>query len=187
MMKRGLVALLLAMSLAGFVAMPSASAQADDDPAAVEEGREIFANNCSGCHGSDGTGSATGRPLIGIASQEEDRSVHIASVTNGKGGMPPYDEKLSEEEIDAVISFVRLTFVEDAGDEAAADDAADDADDADDDAAAEEDAQPEALAETGVESYQLTTIGVALILAGAMFLTVTRRDEDVFFLDELEG
>jgi len=184
MIKRSVLAVALVFAI-GFIGMPAASAQDADDPAAVEEGREIYANSCSGCHGDDGTGSASGRPLTDIASQESDRNVHITSVTEGKGGMPPFGSKLSEEEIDAVISFVRLEFVE--AEAESADEPADDEADEDDDARADNataDDAPAALAETGVESFQLVTIGVALILAGAMFLSVTRRD-DLVVADEV--
>lgn len=184
MMKRVLTALALMMALVGFIGMPAASAQDADDPDAVEDGREVYANTCSGCHGDDGTGSSTGRSLIGIASQEEDRSVHITSVTDGKGGMPAFGSRLSEEEVDAVVSFVRLEFVEATAE--SADEPADDDAEAEDDAAASDDAAPATLAETGVESFQLVTIGVAMILAGLMFLSVTdRRDDLVVVVDEV--
>jgi len=189
MMKRALIALLLMVSMAGLMSMPSASAQDADDPADVEAGREVYASSCSGCHGPDGTGSDSGRALTDIASQEADRTVHITSVSDGKGGMPGFGSRLSEDEIDAVVSFVRLEFAaataessdDEAEDEADADDEADDA--ASDDDAAAADA-PAALAETGVESFQLVTVGVALILAGAMFLSA-RREEDDLIIDEI--
>jgi|GEM_PF-736489 len=178
MIKRSICAVALMLAVA-FVGMPAASAQDADDPDAVEAGGEVYVNNCSGCHGSDGTGTENGRGLIGIASQEDDRNVHITSVSEGKGGMPGFGSRLSEEEIDAVISFVRLEFVETTAESADEDDEADDAA-----ASASDDAAPQALAKTGVESFQLVTIGVALILAGAMFLNVTGRRDDLVLVDE---
>jgi len=73
------------------------------------------------------------------------------------------------------VSFVRLTFVADPDD-------ASDADGEDEDAAAEDaddatQAEAPALAKTGVESLQVVTIGVAMVLAGLMVLHTSRREE----------
>jgi len=90
----------------------NAGAQSEvDDPALVEQGEAVFSASCAGCHGTDGAGTDAGRPLLGIVDQEPDRLVHIASVTDGKGGMPGFGGALADEEIDAVIAYVRLTFV----------------------------------------------------------------------------
>lgn len=98
----------------------SAGAQAaQDDPAQVEAGMAVFEANCAGCHGTDGTGTNFGRPLTDVATQEPDRSVHIASVTNGKGGMPAFGDELDANDIDAAVSYVRLTFSTAQADDAA--------------------------------------------------------------------
>ena len=44
-------------------------------------------------------------PLIGIADQG-DRATHVASVTDGKGGMPAFGERLSADEIKKVAVYV---------------------------------------------------------------------------------
>jgi mono/diheme cytochrome c family protein len=140
----------LALALVTAGGLSSVAAQGEvDDPAEVEAGMAVFETNCSGCHGVGGTGSNTGRSLIGVASQEPDRSVHISSVTNGKGtGMPAWGERLSEDEISAAVSYVRLTFV----------------------------AQAEAeLAVTGYNSYGLALIGSTIAFAGVVLLSVSRR------------
>jgi LPXTG-motif cell wall-anchored protein len=49
--------------------------------------------------------------------QQPDRAVHVTSVTEGKGNMPAWDATLSAEEIDAVVSYVRLGFVSEAAEE----------------------------------------------------------------------
>ena len=100
----------LAVSL--MAAPSSAGAQSEvDDPALLEQGEVVFSASCAGCHGGDGAGTDAGRPLLGIVDQEPDRLVHIASVTDGKGGMPAFGGSLSDEDIDAAIAYVRLTFV----------------------------------------------------------------------------
>lgn len=160
-----------------------ASAQDDDDPARVDAGKDVFENNCSGCHGVDGAGSATGRPLVNIAA-EEDRDHHIASVVDGKGRMPAFGSRLSDEEVADVVSYIRLTFVADDADaeasaddgEASTDDGDDDGDDENESGADDAPAAP-ALAKTGAESVQVVIVGMALILAGIMMLQTRRRFE----------
>lgn len=102
---------LLVAALA-FLLPVAASAQSEvDDPALLEAGEEIYVESCAGCHGTEGEGSDFGRPLTGIADQQPDRLVHITSVTDGKGGMPAFGGSLSDEEIDAAVTYARLTFV----------------------------------------------------------------------------
>lgn len=92
-------------------AAPAYEPSATDDPALVDAGSAVFAASCSGCHGADGTGTDRGRPLLGIAEQQPDRLVHFGSVSNGKGNMPAFSTRLSGEEIDAALTYVRLTFL----------------------------------------------------------------------------
>ena len=107
----------------------------------------VFEANCTTCHGADGAGTDRGRPLTGIAQAEPDRLVHIASVTNGKGNMPQWGTRLDAEEIDAVVSYVRLTFV--------------------DPSATNDVAEPAELAVTGVGSTGLlAAAGLGMLLLG---------------------
>lgn len=100
------------ITVAALLAPLTAGAQSEvDDPALLETGGAIYVASCAGCHGVEGEGTAFGRPLIGIADQQPDRLVHIASVTDGKGGMPEFGGSLSEDDIDAAVSYARLTFV----------------------------------------------------------------------------
>lgn len=106
-------------------AEPAYQPIAADDPALVDAGMAVYTASCSGCHGADGAGSDRGRPLTGIAVQQPDRLIHFASVSNGKGNMPAFAANLSGEDIDAALSYVRLTFLpaeqeEEAGEEAGA-------------------------------------------------------------------
>lgn len=101
-----------AIGLALGLSPAAVSAQSEtDDPALLESGEDVFVESCAGCHGEDGLGTDFGRPLIGIAGQEPDRLVHIASVTDGKGGMPAFGDALSADDIDAAVTYARLTFV----------------------------------------------------------------------------
>lgn len=141
---------------------PAAVAQGStDDPAQVEAGMAVFETNCASCHTSEGVGSTAGRPLIDIALEEPDRNAHIESVTNGRGGMPAFGASLSAEEIDSVVSYVRLTFVSSQAEEPAE----------------EEPAAEEALAVTGVESGALVVAALGLGVAGLMLVSTRCRPE----------
>ena len=106
----GTVAVSAIAAVLALTAAP-AGAQDIDDPADLGIGMEIFNAGCTSCHLVDGTGSAAGRSLIDVALEQPDRSVHIASVTNGRGNMPSYEGRLTEDEIDAAVTYVRLTFL----------------------------------------------------------------------------
>jgi len=115
MARRGGLLLTAGFALLLFVTGGSSSAgaqSAEDNPADVDAGSVVYESNCAGCHGATGEGSNSGRPLTGIAAQESDRSVHFASIADGKGNMPAFGDRLSDDEIDSAVSFVRLTFVE---------------------------------------------------------------------------
>lgn len=145
----------MAMVLGG---VSVAGAQGGDDPGQVEAGQAVYEMSCAGCHGADGTGvDGRGRPLIGIASQG-DRATHLESITNGKGFMPAFGEQLESGEIEAVASYVRLTFV------------------AEEAAAADEEAATEELAETGVETAVLAIAGITMVTAGGLLVRASRRD-----------
>ena len=68
-------------------------------------GESVFAENCAVCHGADGYGGSGGPDLrtMPLAKTEEGA---IEQVTNGGGGMPPFGETLSEEEIANVAAYV---------------------------------------------------------------------------------
>lgn len=122
-----------------FAVVSVASAQTAEDPAKVTAGEAVFTSNCVACHAADGTGvEGRGRPLIGVAGQQPDRTVHIASVTDGKGGMPAWGDRLSAEEIDSAVAYVRATFVSESDD----------------------------LARTGTETNMLVLVGAALMAFG---------------------
>lgn len=145
---------LLTLIVGLFGATAAYAQAAADNPDDVAAGQAVYEGSCAGCHGVDGNGSDRGRPLIGIAAQEPDRLVHIASVADGKGNMPAFGAQLSGDEIDQAISYVRLAFVPEV--EAAAEEA-------------------DVLATTGSATYPLLITGVALLLAGWIVTHHSRR------------
>jgi alcohol dehydrogenase (cytochrome c) len=73
-------------------------------PAAVD-GRQIFADSCSTCHGADGTGGNGGPDLTTIPAARNLQAVE-RQVENGGGGMPAFRDQLDQSQIRAVSRYV---------------------------------------------------------------------------------
>jgi cytochrome c551 len=68
-------------------------------------GEEVFAENCSTCHGATGHGGNGGPDLTTMPKAQEQAGAE-EQVTNGGGGMPAFSGTLSEEEISNVAAYV---------------------------------------------------------------------------------
>jgi mono/diheme cytochrome c family protein len=81
---------------------PSPPAPGDD----LAEGREVFASaGCGTCHTlADAGTSGTVGPNLDEAMPTKETAVEV--VTNGRGAMPPFGGQLSDEQIDAVATYV---------------------------------------------------------------------------------
>jgi mono/diheme cytochrome c family protein len=71
-------------------------------------GQAIFAQNCATCHGDNGEG-ALGPQLAGGAVLKDfpNAEAQVAFVSHGGGGMPAFGDRLSEDEIKAVVDYTR--------------------------------------------------------------------------------
>jgi cytochrome c5 len=77
--------------------------------AQVDEGKTIFEDNCVACHGEDLSGGV-GKPLnAGSEAAGKTDEELTTIITNGVSGtaMPPWGEKLSSDQISAVLSYIR--------------------------------------------------------------------------------
>jgi mono/diheme cytochrome c family protein len=75
-------------------------------------GEQLFANICQGCHMSDGkgaTGAATYPSLAGNGNLEAG-GYPVTVVVNGLRGMPPFGALLSDDQVAAVVNYVRTHF-----------------------------------------------------------------------------
>ncbi|HVP55440.1 MAG TPA: cytochrome c [Candidatus Eisenbacteria bacterium] len=77
------------------------------------DGAAVFKAKCAMCHGADGSAS-TGmgksmglKPLSSPEVQKMSDADLTALVSNGKGKMPAYKGKLSDDEINAVVKYVK--------------------------------------------------------------------------------
>ncbi|MBB4664927.1 PQQ-binding-like beta-propeller repeat protein [Conexibacter arvalis] len=75
-----------------------------ETPAAVD-GRQIYLDSCSTCHGADATGGNGGPDLTTIPSAADLQAVE-RQVENGGGGMPAFRDQLDEAQIRAVSEYV---------------------------------------------------------------------------------
>ena len=77
------------------------------------DGAALFKSKCAMCHGPEGNASSGMsksmglKPLSSPEVQKMSEADLTALVTNGKGKMPAYKGKLSDEEISAVVSYVK--------------------------------------------------------------------------------
>lgn len=78
------------------------------DDAELVQGRELYANNCVSCHGSDGSGGL-GRKLSNGAVVEAFPNVadQISLIVDGKGTMPSFRGRLTDAEVQAVVRYTR--------------------------------------------------------------------------------
>ena len=77
------------------------------DPAATKVGRNVFANNCAACHGSDARGAKGYPNLVDEDSlYGADADTMLASVLGGRHGiMPPLAAALSDGGVDEVAHY----------------------------------------------------------------------------------
>jgi mono/diheme cytochrome c family protein len=75
-------------------------------------GEELFAGVCQGCHMSDArgaTGAATYPSLAGNGKLAAS-GYPVNIVVNGQRGMPPFGEMMSDDQVAAVVNYLRSHF-----------------------------------------------------------------------------
>jgi cytochrome c6 len=77
------------------------------------EGATVFKSKCAGCHSADGSASGAAgkamhiRDLASADVQKQSDAELTAIITNGKGSMPAYKDKLTGDQIKELVGFVR--------------------------------------------------------------------------------
>jgi cytochrome c553 len=86
-----------------------------DDIARLDDARDVYQTNCAACHGFDGVPMMPGIPnFSGGERLDKAEQELMASMQNGKesesGGiaMPPWQGTLSDEEMLAVLDYIRV-------------------------------------------------------------------------------
>jgi mono/diheme cytochrome c family protein len=80
------------------------SGSAGSGSGGAPDGAKIFADNCAGCHGSEGEGGVG--PNLQDSERAGNKDEVVKQVTEGGGGMPGFGDKLSSAEIQAVADYV---------------------------------------------------------------------------------
>jgi mono/diheme cytochrome c family protein len=90
--------------IAALVTLPTLAAEPSADD--IDQGRALYDDNCSSCHGRDMVTS-------GVAAfdlrrfPKDDESRFRNSVLAGKGGMPAWRDKLSDADLQLLWAYVR--------------------------------------------------------------------------------
>ncbi len=110
------LALLAALFAVLFIAQATKTlARANESAPTPGDARATFGAQCAGCHGRDGRGHtprgrrAHARDLTDGSWQNDVSDERLFnSITKGRGKkMPAYGKKLSEDQIDALVRYVR--------------------------------------------------------------------------------
>ncbi|HSB76798.1 MAG TPA: cytochrome c [Terriglobales bacterium] len=80
---------------------------------AADSGADLFKTKCAACHGPDGKGeTAMGKRLgikdLGSADVQKQSDADLATaISKGKGKMPGYEGKLTGDQIQELVKFIR--------------------------------------------------------------------------------
>ena len=95
-------------------AAPSPAASVDE----LATARANYAKNCEACHGPEGVGGLVkaDNKQIKVASLKSEHAIKhtdeqlAKTITGGEEEMPPFKDKLSQQEIQELVRFVRKEF-----------------------------------------------------------------------------
>ncbi|HTO67881.1 MAG TPA: cytochrome c [Bradyrhizobium sp.] len=75
-------------------------------------GEELFVNVCQGCHMSDGAGAAGAGayPSLAVDANLEAGGYPVYLVLRGRRGMPPFADMMSDDQVAAVVNYLRTHF-----------------------------------------------------------------------------
>jgi cytochrome c6 len=79
---------------------------------AADEAESLYKSKCQVCHGADGKGSAAGQKLgvrdFHSPEVAKESDAELAKITKeGKGKMPKFESKLTDEQIQSLIKYIR--------------------------------------------------------------------------------
>jgi mono/diheme cytochrome c family protein len=96
--------LLVVMSY-GLAEMHKKNPAVSEETKDLTKGADIYAANCTSCHGADGAAGLAGAKNL-AATTLSDAELE-AVIANGKGGMQAYKSKLTAEQIKALVVHIR--------------------------------------------------------------------------------
>ncbi len=84
------------------------SAQEGEQHHPPQAGQLLYETNCAGCHGEDGNGGS-GPALAGTSTLQDAERV-INQILHGGGRMPAFGSVLSDEQIAALTTYIRVSW-----------------------------------------------------------------------------
>lgn len=104
--KLGFMIAFLLVPVCTFWSLPAPAKAA----AASGDVRSLYVEHCSKCHGTDGRsqtpkGRKTEAPDLTKSTVSDAKGIRL--ITNGKSDMPAFKDKLSPDDIESVMAFVR--------------------------------------------------------------------------------
>ncbi len=107
-------AVLLGVLLAGASAVPAVAQTADGSFSspfrfAPRDGATLYRTSCQACHMAAGEGASGAGTYPALAKNVKLRTARypVFVVTNGQKGMPPFGPMMDDEQIAAVVNFIR--------------------------------------------------------------------------------
>ena len=103
----------LIVGLLGTTLVLSPATQAADEQDATA-GKALFKTKCMACHGADGTGDTPVGKSLKVANlhspeiQKKTNAELAQSISEGKGNMPAFQNSTKEDEIRALVKYVRV-------------------------------------------------------------------------------
>lgn len=80
-------------------------------PALAADGNALYQQNCAACHQPNGKGIQGAFPaLAGDKFVVGDPKAVAATVLNGRGAMPPWKDSLKDDQLAAILTFVRSSW-----------------------------------------------------------------------------
>lgn len=93
----------------GSMNLPTKTIPIQDTPAHFENslssGKVLFEQNCTKCHGIDGTKGKFGAKNLQKSVLTDDQ--YLGIIQKGKGIMPSWEKKLSADQITDIISYIK--------------------------------------------------------------------------------
>jgi mono/diheme cytochrome c family protein len=110
---KGAAAALIALLLSPFAAQAQSAAHFSPFFRFTEQsGEQLFANVCQGCHMPDGKGAAGAGTYPSLAGNKnlEAGGYPVTIVVRGQRAMPPIGAMMSDDQVAAVVNYLRTHF-----------------------------------------------------------------------------
>jgi mono/diheme cytochrome c family protein len=108
----------VSLSLLSFAAHAQTAAPSASPPLSTgfrfieKSGEDLFVNVCRGCHMADGRGAAGAGTYPSLAGNRnlEASGYPVTVVVNGQRGMPAFGAMMSDDQVAAVVNYLRTHF-----------------------------------------------------------------------------